>query len=126
VGIKIQSSTDHTYELDIRISSGDFTMRRSACLLSLCFVFTACASSNSFLELSLAELQGKDKAWVEKKMGAPTGKASRFFGGETWTYYSIAGGKSGPPLFNFAPNQCQLTLKFDKEEKVSDSSYSGC
>ena len=58
--------------------------------------------------------------------GAPSGKAPRFFGGETWTYYRIAGGKSSPPLFNFSPNQCQITLKFDKEEKLSDSSYSGC
>ena len=54
------------------------------------------------------------------------GKAARFFGGETWTYYRIAGGKSSLPLFNFSPNQCQITLKFDKEEKLSDYGYSGC
>jgi hypothetical protein len=138
-------------------------------LLISCLALTACSSSNPYLEASLkpAELQGKDKAWFEKNWGTPDGKASRFFGGETWTYYRIdsagsgslywsaeqpevfalaadaqgavfaatspdgriyriAGGKSGPPLFNFSPNQCQILLKFDKEEKLSDYSYSGC
>jgi hypothetical protein len=103
-------------------------MRRSAWVLLFCLALTACEGSNPYLEQSLkpAELQGKDKAWFEKNWGAPSGKAPRFFGGETWTYYRIAGGKSGPPLFNFSPNQCQITLKFDKEEKLSDYSYSGC
>ena len=103
-------------------------MRLSAMLLISCLALTACSSSNPYLEASLkpAELQGKDKAWFEKNWGTPDGKASRFFGGETWTYYRIAGGKSGPPLFNFSPNQCQILLKFDKEGKLSDYSYSGC
>ena len=103
-------------------------MRLSAMLLISCLALTSCSSSNPYLEASLkpAELQGKDKAWFEKNWGAPSGKATRFFGGETWTYYRIAGGKSGAPLFNFSPNECQITLKFDKEEKLSDSSYSGC
>jgi hypothetical protein len=89
-------------------------MRRSLWVLFFSLL-VACAGNNPYLEASLkpAELQGKDKA-------------SRFFGGETWTYYRIAGGKSGPPLFNFTPNQCQITLKFDKDEKMSDYSYSGC
>ena len=34
--------------------------------------------------------------------------------------------KVRPALFNFSPNQCQITLTFDKEEKLSDYSYSGC
>lgn len=72
------------------------------------------------------ELEGKDKSWFEKNWGQPDGKASRFFGGETWTYYRSAGGKSGPPLLTFKPDQCQITLKFDKEEKLSDHTYSGC
>ncbi len=103
-------------------------MQRIVWALFLCFMITACAGNNPYLEASLkpAELQGKDKAWFEKNWGAPDGKASRFFGGETWTYYRIAGGKSGPPFFNFTPNQCQITLKFDKDEKMSDYSYSGC
>jgi hypothetical protein len=102
-------------------------MQRSAWMFLICLALTGCGG-NPYLDQSLkpAELQGKDKAWFEKNWGAPSGKASRFFGGETWTYYRIAGGKSGLPFFNFSPNECQITLKFDKEEKLSDSSYSGC
>ncbi len=101
--------------------------RRSVCVLLIALLFIACGR-NPYLEASLkpAELQGKDKAWFEKNWGAPDGRSPRFFGGETWTYYRIAGGKSGPPLFNFSPNECQITLKFDKEEKLTDYSYSGC
>ena len=63
---------------------------------------------------------------LEKSWGAPSVKSPRFFGGETWTYFRIAGGQSGAPLFNFSPNQCQITLKFSKEDKLSSYSYSGC
>lgn len=111
------------------IDTGETVMPRLAYLLCVCSLVTACGGSNPYMEASLkpAELQGKDKAWFEKNWGAPSGKASRFFGGETWTYYRIAGGKSGLPLFNFKPNECQITLKFDKDEKLSDYGYSsGC
>ncbi len=103
-------------------------MRRLASLFVLSLAAAGCGGGNPYLDASLkpAELQGKDKAWFEKNWGAPDGKAARFFGGETWTYYRIAGGKSSLPLFNFSPNQCQITLKFDKDDKLSDSSYSGC
>ena len=103
-------------------------MRQSAWLLSFSLVLTACGGSNPYLEASLkpAELQGKNKAWFEKNWGAPDGKAARFFGGETWTYYRIAGGKTSLPLFNFSPHECQITLKFDKEDTLSDYNYSGC
>ncbi len=103
-------------------------MKRSAWVLLFTLTLTGCGGNNPYLEQSLkpAELQGKDKAWFEKNWGAPNGKSTRFFGGETWTYYRIAGGKSGPFLFDFSPHECQITLKFDKEEKLSDSSYSGC
>ncbi len=103
-------------------------MRRSAWWLWFCLVLTACGGSNPYLDASLkpAELQGKNKAWFEKNWGAPDGKAARFFGGETWTYYRIAGGRASLPLFNFSPNECQITLKFDKEDTLSDYSYSGC
>lgn len=102
-------------------------MRRSVWLMLLALQFVAC-SHNPYLEASLkpAEFQGKDKAWFEKNWGPPDGKTARFFGGEKWIYYRIAGGKSGPPLFNFSPNECQITLFFDKEDKFTDSSYSGC
>jgi hypothetical protein len=87
-----------------------------------------CGGGNPYLDASLdpAELEGKDMAWFEKNWGEPTGKSARFFGGETWTYFRISGGKTGPPFGNFTPTQCQITLKFDKEGKLSSSSYSGC
>lgn len=83
-------------------------------------------SHNAYLEQSLSGAMGKDKAWVEKQYGNPNTKSTRFFGGESWMYYRIAGGKSSLPLFNFTPNECQITFKFDKEDTVTDYSYSGC
>jgi hypothetical protein len=103
-------------------------MIRQARRLLFTIILVAGCSSNPYLDASLkpAEMEGKDKAWFEKNWGPPTGKAPRFFGGEEWTYFRIAGGKSGAPFFNFAPNQCQITLKFDKEEKLNSYNYSGC
>ncbi len=99
-----------------------------AVVLTMCLMGVACSDRNPYLEASLrpAELEGKDKAWFEDNWGKPNGKSARFFGGETWTYYRIAGGKSGPPFFNFSPNECQIDLKFDREGKLSDYSYSDC
>lgn len=101
---------------------------RATSLLTVMIVLLVGCSGNPYLDASLkpAEFEGKDKAWFEKNWGAPSGKSPRFFGGETWTYFRIAGGQSGPPFFNFAPNQCQITLKFDKDEKLSSYTYSGC
>jgi len=94
----------------------------------LAFVILAGCSSNPYLDASLkpAELEGRDKAWFEEHWGPPSGKAPRFFGGEKWTYFRIAGGSSGGLGFNYAPNQCQITLKFDKEGKLDDYNQSGC
>ena len=102
-------------------------MRWIVVVLLAVMLVTGCGG-NPYLDASLkpAELEGKDKAWFEKNWGAPSGKSPRFFGGETWTYFRIAGGQSGAPLFNFSPNQCQITLKFSKEDKLSSYSYSGC
>ncbi|MFB3074129.1 MAG: hypothetical protein ACE1Z6_03000 [Candidatus Methylomirabilales bacterium] len=96
--------------------------------LLLAVILAAGCGGNPYLEASLnpAELEGKDQAWFEENWGAPSGKSARLFGGEKWTYFRIAGGKTSPPFFNFAPNECQITLKFDKEEKLSSYSYSGC
>jgi len=107
---------------------GDITMQRLVWLLLFSLITPACSEKNPYLEASLkpAELQGKEKGWFEKNWGPPDGKASRFFGGETWTYNRIAGGQSRAPFFNFSPNQCQITLKFEKDERLSDYSYSGC
>lgn len=91
-------------------------------------LLVAGCGGNPYLEASLqpAEFEGKDQAWFEKNWGTPSGKAPRFFGGETWTYFRISGGKTGLPLFNYTPNECQITLKFDKNDKLSSYSYSGC
>lgn len=91
-------------------------------------MLTAGCGGNPYLDASLkpAELEGKDQAWFEENWGKPSAKAPRFFGGETWTYFRIAGGESGPPFWNFAPNQCEITLKFDEEGELTDYSYSDC
>ena len=83
---------------------------------------------NPYLDatLNLAELEGRDKAWFEKNWGEPGGRAPRFFGGETWTYFRIAGGKTSALFGQYTPNECQITLKFDKDGKVSSASQSGC
>jgi hypothetical protein len=104
-------------------------MRRAAVwtAMMLSMLLVACGG-NPYLDASLkpAELEGKDKSWFEKNWGTPNGKSPRFFGGETWTYFRIAGGQSGPLLFNYSPNQCQIKLYFDKEDKLSNYKYSGC
>jgi hypothetical protein len=100
-------------------------MRISVCFLIVALLAGAC-SHNPYLDASVTRYQGKDRAWIEKELGAPDAKTTRFFGGEKWTYNRIAGGKAGPPLFNFKANECQLVLFFDKNDTVSDSSYSGC
>lgn len=104
----------------------DSGMKRTGWLLGV-LLLVGC-SSNPYLEQSLkpAELKGRDKTWFEQNWGTPNAKAPRFFGGENWTYYRIAGGKTSLPLFNFKPNECAITLKFDKEDKLTDYSYSGC
>jgi hypothetical protein len=100
-------------------------MRISVYFLIVALLAGAC-SHNPYLDASVTRYQGKDRAWIEKELGAPDAKTTRFFGGEKWTYNRIAGGKAGPPLFNFKANECQLVLFFDKNDTVSDSSYSGC
>jgi hypothetical protein len=100
-------------------------MRTLLCLLTIGLLGGAC-SHNPYLDNSLTRYQGKDKAWVEKELGIPDARSSRFFGGEKWTYNRIAGGKAAPPLFNFKATECQMILLFDKDNIVSDSSYSGC
>lgn len=101
-------------------------MRRAA-LAMIVLVLTGCGG-NPYLDASLkpAELEGKDKAWFEKNWGAPSGRAQRLFGGETWTYFRIAGATDSPFRLSPSPTQCQITLKFGKDDKLSDYSYSGC
>lgn len=94
--------------------------------LVLALVLLAGCGGNPYLDATLkpAEFEGKDKAWFEKNWGDPSGKAPRFFGGEEWTYFRIAGAQTGP--LSASPNQCQITLKFGTDEKLSSYSYSGC
>ena len=96
-------------------------------LIMLVLLLAGCGG-NPYLDASLepAELEGKDMTWFEKNWGPPSGKSPRFFGGETWTYFRIAGGRSRLLLFNFSPNQCQITLRFDKDQKLTSYKYSGC
>lgn len=83
---------------------------------------------NPYLDATLdpAEFEGKPQSWFEENWGKPSGKSKRFFGGETWIYTRIAGGSTKAPFWNFAPNQCQIELDFDKNNKLDDYSYSGC
>jgi hypothetical protein len=100
-------------------------MHISHWLIAIVLVGSAC-SHNPYLDNSLARYQGKDKAWIEKELGSPDARSSRFFGGEKWTYNRIAGGKTALPLFNFKATECQTILFFDKDDVVSDANYSGC
>ncbi len=102
-------------------------MKHIGLLLGLSFFLTSCGG-NPYLDASLkpAEMAGRDKAWFVENWGKPSGKAPRFFGGETWTYMRIAGGKTGAPFWNYTPNECQITLEFNEEDKLEDHDYSGC
>ena len=94
-----------------------------AALLSL----VSCMGTNPFLETSLdpAKARGETQDWFEKEWGTPSSKASRWLGGEVWTYTRIAGGKR-TLLGNFDPLTCKITLKFDAEGKLAAYKYSGC
>ncbi len=91
------------------------------------FILMSCGG-NPYLEASLdpAEFEGKDKAWFEEQWGKPNGKSKRLFGGETWAYHRIAGGESHFPFFNFSPNSCEITLDFDKNDKLGSYDYTDC
>ena len=64
-------------------------MRKSAWLIAIALLSGAC-SHNPYLDASLTRYQGKDRAWIEKELGAPDAKTSRFFGGEKWTYNPVS------------------------------------
>jgi len=87
----------------------------------------SCMGGNPYLDTSLepAKARGETQAWFEEEWGMPSSKASRWFGGEIWTYTRIAGGKR-TFLGNFDPHTCTITLKFDDERKLTSYKYSGC
>jgi len=101
-------------------------MFRAAILLAFFLLATAC-SSNPYLEQTLkpAAQRHESRDWFEKEWGKPSGASKRFWGGETWTYYRIAGG-SQRVLGGLDPYECEIRLDFDKEGKLDDYSYSGC
>jgi hypothetical protein len=101
-------------------------MLRAAILLGVLLLTTAC-SSNPYLEQTLkpAAQRHESRDWFEKEWGKPSGASKRFWGGETWTYYRIAGG-SQRILGGLDPYECEIRLDFDKEGKLDDYSYSGC
>lgn len=103
-------------------------MIRRYMLVSLLALLFAGCGGNPYLDASLdpAKLEGKDQAWFEENWGKPSAKSSRFFGGESWVYTRIAGGETHFPFFNFSPHQCQITLDFDKDQKLDDYSYTDC
>ena len=103
-------------------------MIRRYVLLSVFGLLCAGCGGNPYLDASLdpAKFEGKSQAWFEENWGKPSGKSSRFFGGESWVYSRISGGESGFPFYNFSPNQCQITLDFDKDQILEDYDYTDC
>ena len=101
-------------------------MRHLAVLLG--FLVLAGCAGNPYLEQSLkpAAQRHESKEWFEKEWGKPSGTSKRFWGGETWTYYRIAG-STNRILGGVNPHECEIKLDFDKEGRLDDYSYSsGC
>ena len=101
-------------------------MTRNGALLGLLLLLTAC-SSNPYLEQTLkpAAQRHESREWFEKEWGKPSGASKRFWGGETWTYYRIAGG-TNRVLGGINPYDCEIKLFFDKEGRLDDYTYSDC
>jgi hypothetical protein len=99
----------------------------TAAIFLVLLLFSTGCSSNPYLDQTLkpAAQRHESKDWFEKEWGKPSGASKRFWGGETWTYYRIAGG-SRRILGGLDPYECEITLDFDKEGKLDDYSYSGC
>ncbi len=71
-------------------------------------------------------LNGKSQAWFHEHWGTPGAKSKRFFGGETWVYFRLAGDQSSLPLADRASTECHIRLDFDREGQLEDSGYAGC
>jgi hypothetical protein len=83
---------------------------------------------NPYLDASLdpAEMEGRSQEWFLENWGKPNGKSARFFGGESWVYTRIAGGKTRWPFSKFTPNKCQIILNFNKEGRLDNYKYTDC
>ena len=102
-------------------------MFRTAIVVISLLLLTGCAG-NPYLEETLnpAAQRHESKEWFEQEWGKPSGTSKRFWGGETWTYYRIAGG-TARVLGGISPHQCEIELYFDKNGKLDDYHYSsGC
>ena len=97
-------------------------------LVMIIFLGLYGCGGNPYLDASLnpAEFEGKNQAWFEEKWGKPDGKSPRFFGGETWVYHRISGGKNRFPFYNYSPNTCEISLDFDKDGTLDSYDYSNC
>jgi hypothetical protein len=102
-------------------------MTRIGALLGLLLFLTACSSSNPYLDQTLkpAAQRHESREWFEKEWGKPSGASKRFWGGETWTYYRIAGG-TNRMFGGINPYDCEIKLFFDKEGRLDDYTYSDC
>jgi hypothetical protein len=100
-------------------------MVRRVISLGLLVLLTGCSSDNPYLTQTLkpAAQRHESKEWFEKEWGKPSGSSKRFWGGETWTYYRIAGG-THRLLGGINPHDCEIKLYFDKEGKLDDYDYS--
>lgn len=74
----------------------------------------------------LVKLEGKTQTWFKENWGKPSAKVSRFFGGEKWVYSRIYEGGFRFPLLNSSPNQCPITLEFDKEQALESFNFTDC
>ena len=84
------------------------------------------AKDTIFLRFGIQVCSSLPEILCEKEWGKPSGASKRFWGGETWTYYRIAGGTQRI-LGGINPHECEITLYFNKEGKLDDYSYSsGC
>ena len=99
-------------------------MRALLKISAICLLLTAC-SHNPYLDASLTRYQGKIKSGLRRNWGLLMQRRLVFLGRSGFTIESLEG-KAGPPLLNFKATECQMILFFDKENMVSDSSYSGC
>ena len=102
-------------------------MHRWALMLSIAMFAVGCGG-NPYLEQSLkpAAQRHETKEWFEKEWGKPFGTSTRFWGGESWTYYRIAGG-TNRLLGGINPHECEIQLNFDKAGKLDNYNYSsGC
>ena len=86
-------------------------------------LYAGCGGGGS---LDPAQLEGKSQAWFEENWGKPSARVSRFFGGEQWVYSRISGGGIRLPFFHSSPNQCPITLEFNKEQSLEAYDFLDC